>query len=147
MPEGFADILRQQPIHKKTYTGKNEKRSEQRPKERNCRYCNAPNETPKCPARESVCHDCEKKRHFAKVCRSERGKEQENEKFTRPAETEESDTDNLINILTEKKHVPDRKKIYFMMVKVEEKNSSWIPDTPQKIHETRALKKAEIFHA
>ena len=40
---------------------------------RNCNFCGgAPHNRHKCPARESVCHNCEIKRHFSRVCRSKK---------------------------------------------------------------------------
>ena len=40
---------------------------------RNCYFCGgAPHNRLKCPARESVCHNCEIKGHFSRVCRSKK---------------------------------------------------------------------------
>ena len=71
--------IKDEPIQKVFYTGKYGSRPKQRPKERNCRCCNAPNWNPnhKCPPRDSICHNCKKKGHFKKVCRSYNWKQQE----------------------------------------------------------------------
>ena len=104
---------KQEPLHKITYTGKYGTRPKERPKERNCRYYNAPNAnlSHECPARESICHKCKKKSHFAKVCRSEHGKQQKIKEITGPDNTKISDTDKSINILIEIKHVKPTKKM------------------------------------
>ena len=51
------------PIHIDAYATKYGSRLKERPKQRNCRYCNARiwNPNHKCPARGSTCHHCRKK--------------------------------------------------------------------------------------
>ena len=64
----------------------------------------------KCLARETICHNCKKKGHFGKVCRSEHRKQQKIREITESDDTEETDTDKFKKIITELKHVTDQKK-------------------------------------
>ena len=63
--------IKEEPIHKITYTEQHGTRSEERHKDQNGGYCDALNWNPnhKCPARYVICHKCKKKGHFAEVCR------------------------------------------------------------------------------
>ena len=58
-------------IEESTYTGQYGTRSNEKHKDRKCTYCDAPNWNPnhKCPARDAICHKCQKKGHFLKACR------------------------------------------------------------------------------
>ena len=51
--------------------------------------------------------------HFAKVCRTEHQNQQENKELTESEDTEESDTDKSINIITEKKPRNRAKKSHY----------------------------------
>ena len=87
--------IKEKPIHKTILTGNYGTRPKERPKEQNCRKCIAPNRNPKnnCRARESVCHNCKKKRFFAKACRPEYQKRQKITEIVEPEVTKESDID------------------------------------------------------
>ena len=90
--------------------GKYRTRPEERPKELNCRFSNAPNRKPnhRCPARESTCHNCKKKGCFAKASRLEHGKQQEIKVNTEPGKTEGSHTDKSNKITTEMTYRPEK---------------------------------------
>ena len=89
---------------------------EERPKQRYCRCCDAPNcnLNHKNPVRESISHDCKKKEHFPKACKIVHRKWQEIEKITEPEETEEADTDKSIHSITEIKHITDQRNQIIM---------------------------------
>ena len=55
--------FKEEPMHKRSQTGKYGTRSKETPKERNCRYYIKSNKRPNhnCPDRESICHNCEGK--------------------------------------------------------------------------------------
>ena len=110
-----------EPINKTRHTGKYGTRPKEIPKERNFRYCDAANWNPghKCTARESICHKCNKKRHFAKACKFEHRNRQEIDEITEPEETEESDTDRSKNIITEIKRVTDQRNHITMTLKTD----------------------------
>ena len=50
-----------------------------------------------------------KKGHFAKICRFEHRRQQETKEITEPKETEECNTNKLINVITDIKLVTDRR--------------------------------------
>ena len=60
------------------------------------------------------------KKHSAIVCRSEQRKQPKIEKIAEPDDTEEIETDNLMNIITHIKHVTDRRN-HFTMTKSNDK--------------------------
>ena len=101
--------------------------SSERRKKTECGYYNAGNWKPnhKNPARESTCHKCRKNRHFAKVCSFENQRQREKRNYE-PKETEENDTDKLTTIITETKHVTDRRNHTTITNENEEKKLSWI---------------------
>ena len=105
-------------IRKTTYTRKYGTRPEEKLKERNCRYCSATNWNPnhKWPARESIWHNWKKKENFEKPCLLEHRKQEETIDITEPEETEESDTEKSMTIITEMEHVIDGRN-HFTMTK------------------------------
>ena len=102
--------MKEEPSHKITYAGKYGTRPKDRPKERNCRFCNAPNwnRNPKCPSPESIRRNC-KKVHIPEFCRSEHRKQQKIEEITELDETEEIDPDKCVKIIFKIKYVTDPK--------------------------------------
>ena len=60
--------IKEEPIPRITHTGQYGKRPKKRPKDQNCRRCEAPNWNPnhKCPAREPISYKCKKKGHMWK---------------------------------------------------------------------------------
>ena len=110
--------VEKEPIRKTTYTRKYGTIPEEKVKERNCRYCSATNWNPnhKCPDRESIWHNSKKKENFEKPCLLEHRKQEETIHITEPEETEESDTEKSMNIITEIEHVIDGRN-HFIMTK------------------------------
>ena len=70
-----------------------------------------------------------KKGHFAKVCTFEHQKRQEIKEITEPQETEENDTDKSINLITEIKHLTDRRNHITMTIKNDGTEKKIIIDT------------------
>ena len=96
----------------KTVKGKTDKR--------NCKNCNALNWSPnhKCSAQKSTYHICEKREHLAKVCRLEHQRQNEFQEIKESEETEERDTDMLLNIISEKEHVTEKRNHIIKTLKI-----------------------------
>ena len=116
IPEGLTfnweKDIQEKAIHKMTNTGQYGTRSKETPRLK-LQILGRLNWNPnhKCPGRDVICHKCQKKGHFAKACRFEKQKRQEFKKTTETVETEESDTDKSIKIVTEVKLLTERGKI------------------------------------
>ena len=57
-----------------------------------------------------LCHRCQRQNILQKVCGSEQGRQQEKNEVMTLEETEEIETDKSTDMITEKKHMSDRKK-------------------------------------
>ena len=142
--------IKEEPIHKWTYIGKYGTRKKEKPEKRNGRFCNAPNwnSKHKCPTQESTCHNCKKKGQFPKTCRFEHQKQQKIEEITEPVETRESGPHKSIDIITEKKHVTDRRTILPWQLKNDgtKKIYRWHPTTGHKnVPEKKISKRKESY--
>ena len=102
--------IKVEPVHTTVYTMKHGTRPRERHKERNFRYCTARNWNPNytCLAWKSIYHNCEKKtpRESVQIRTSKTTRVNE---IKEPKETEQIDTEKLINIKTGIKHVNDRR--------------------------------------
>ena len=67
----------------------------------------------------TIYHNCKKKGHFAKICKSAYPKRSEVKEIAEQEETEQSDTDKSINLLTETKHLTGRLTHITMTVKID----------------------------
>ena len=107
-------IMKEEPIQRMEKFGA-------RPKNRNlgnrtCRFCNAPNWTPKhkCPALDANCIKCGKKGHYAKVCRQKMNNNRTVKRLTEkePNETDEpsSESEDSIHSIKEIKKIDETNK-------------------------------------
>ena len=119
-------------------------RSDTRPKnkftnEKHCRFCNAPNWIPthKCPALGKLCNNCERKRHFARVCKQRENYKRkvrnvtEDESEVIGGESDESETS--INRIERINRITDRNKYLTTTVKVNGIEKEFIVDTGSPI--------------
>ena len=81
------------------------------------------------PCPRLICHKSKKKGHFAKACRFEQKRRQEIKELTDTVETEESDTDRSINIITEKKQLTDRRNNVTMAIRIDGTAKEFMVDT------------------
>ena len=121
---------------------------------RPCRFCNAPNWSPihKCPAQDSNCNSCGKKRHYARVCKQ---RIKNNRTVKKPTEEEEiepnesmSESDESIYHIEEMKKIVEQQKHYTAKIKINGTPKEFIIDTgsPKPIMplDEQIMKKTEI---
>ena len=73
---------------------------------------------------------------FAKVCTFEHRRQQLNKDIMQPKESEEGDTEKSINIITELKHVTNRKTQITMTIKIDETYEEFFADTGSPVTKT-----------
>ena len=136
--------IKEEPIHKITYTRQYGTRSKERHKDRNCRYCDAPhwNHNHKTPARHLISQKC-KKGHFTNACGFEQQKRQEIKELMEILKTKESYTDRSINIVTKIEHLTDRINYITMTIRIGGTKKEFIVNTGSPITITTPDK--EIF--
>ena len=106
---------------------------------RTCRFCNAPNWTPKhkCPALDANCNKCGKKGHYAKVCRQKRNNNRTVKRLTEnePNESDEpsSESEDSIHHIKEIKKRDETNKHFTTTLKINGIPKEFIIDTGSPI--------------
>ena len=102
---------------------------------RPCRFCNAPNWSSihKCPALESNCNNCGKKRHYARACKQRTKNNRTVRKLTEEEETEPnesmSESDESIYHIEEIKNIVEPQKHYTAKIKINRTPKEFTIDT------------------